>query len=107
VSGLCITKLDVLDGVESVKICVGYQIDGELSEILPVGAEELERCVPVYEELPGWRESTVGVKNFDRLPKAARDYLGRIEKLCDVPIDLISTGPDREETIVRRHPYDA
>jgi len=107
VSGLCITKLDVLDGVESVKICVGYQVDGELSEILPVGAEELERCVPVYEELPGWMESTVGVKKFDGLPKAAREYLKRIESLCAVPIDLISTGPDREETIVRRHPYDA
>ncbi|HXI35805.1 MAG TPA: adenylosuccinate synthase [Burkholderiales bacterium] len=107
VSGLCITKLDVLDGVESVKICVGYQVDGELSEILPVGAEELERCVPVYEELPGWMESTVGVKKFEGLPKAAREYLKRIESLCAVPIDLISTGPDREETIVRRHPYDA
>jgi len=107
VSGLCITKLDVLDGVEAVKICVGYELEGELSEILPVGAEELEQCVPVYEELPGWRESTVGVKAFDKLPKGARDYLNRIEKLCGVPIDLISTGPDREETIVRRHPYDA
>jgi adenylosuccinate synthase len=107
VSGLCITKLDVLDGVEAVKICVGYEIEGELSEILPVGAEELERCVPVYEELPGWMESTVGVKRFEALPKGARDYLNRIEALCGVPIDLISTGPDREETIVRRHPYDA
>jgi len=106
VSGLCITKLDVLDGVEAVKICVGYEIEGELSEILPVGAEELERCVPVYEELPGWMESTVGVKRFEALPKGARDYLNRIEALCGVPIDLISTGPDREETIVRRHPYD-
>jgi adenylosuccinate synthase len=107
VSGLCITKLDVLDGVESVKICVGYEIEGEMSEILPDGAEELERCVPVYEELPGWMESTVGVKDFDKLPKGARGYLSRIQALCGVPIDLISTGPDREETIVRRHPYDA
>jgi adenylosuccinate synthase len=106
VSGLCITKLDVLDGVEDVKICTGYEIDGELSEILPVGAEELERCVPVYEELPGWQESTVGVKTSEKLPKNARAYLDRIEKLCRVPIDLISTGPDREETIVRRHPFD-
>ena len=106
VSGLCITKLDVLDGVEAVKICVGYELEGELSEILPVGAEELELCVPVYEELPGWMESTVGVKSLEQLPKGARDYLNRIEKLCGVPIDLISTGPDREETIVRRHPFD-
>jgi adenylosuccinate synthase len=107
VSGLCITKLDVLDGVEAVKICVGYKLDGTLSEILPVGAEELGRCHPVYEELPGWMESTVGIKSHDALPKAARAYLKRIESLAGVPIDLISTGPDRDETIVMRHPYDA
>jgi adenylosuccinate synthase len=106
VSGLCITKLDVLDGVEAVKICVGYEVDGKLSDILPVGAEELELCVPVYEELPGWQESTVGVKTYKGLPKPARAYLQRIEELCAVPVDLISTGPDREETIVMRHPYD-
>ena len=106
VSGLCITKLDVLDGVEAVKICVGYRLEGTLSEILPVGAEELERCEPVYEELPGWMESTVGIKSNDKLPKAARDYLKRIEALAGIPIDIVSTGPDREETIVRRHPYD-
>ena len=106
-SGLCITKLDVLDGVEAVKICVGYQIDGRMSDILPVGAEELERCVPVYDELGGWQESTVGVKTYERLPKPARKYLRRIEELCAVPVDLISTGPDREETIVMRHPFDA
>ena len=105
VSGLCITKLDVLDGVEVVKLCVGYEVEGKLSDILPVGAEELARCVPVYEELPGWQESTVGVKEHAKLPKAARDYLKRIEALCGVPIDLISTGPDREETIVLRHPF--
>ncbi|HWD22802.1 MAG TPA: adenylosuccinate synthase [Burkholderiales bacterium] len=107
VSGLCITKLDVLDGVEAVKICVGYEVEGRMSDILPVGAEELERCVPVYEELPGWQESTVGVKAYERLPKAARAYLQRIEELCAVPVDLISTGADREETIVMRHPFDA
>ncbi len=107
VSGLCITKLDVLDGVEAVKICVGYEVEGRMSDILPVGAEELERCVPVYEELPGWQESTVGVKSYKGLPKAARAYLQRIEELCAVPVDLISTGADREETIVMRHPYDA
>ncbi|HEY5637661.1 MAG TPA: adenylosuccinate synthase [Burkholderiales bacterium] len=105
VSGLCITKLDVLDGVESVKLCVGYEIDGRLSDILPVGAEELERCVPVYEEMPGWKESTVGVQKHAGLPQAARDYLARIEAVTGVPIDLISTGPDRDETIVLRHPF--
>ncbi|HEY3074354.1 MAG TPA: adenylosuccinate synthase, partial [Burkholderiales bacterium] len=106
VSGLCITKLDVLDGVEAVKICVGYELEGAFSEILPVGAEELERCHPVYEELPGWMESTVGIKSYAALPAGARAYLKRIEELAGVPIDLISTGPDREETIVRRHPFD-
>ena len=106
VSGLCITKLDVLDGVETVKLCTGYEVGGRLSDILPVGAEALEKCRPVYEEMPGWHESTVGVKAEDGLPKAARDYLARIEALCGVPIDLISTGPDREETIVLRHPFE-
>ncbi len=105
-SGLCITKLDVLDGVEAVKICVGYEVDGKLSDILPVGAEELSRCVPVYDELPGWMESTVGVKDYKGLPKAARKYLRRIEELCALPIDMISTGAERDETIVMRHPFD-
>ena len=105
-SGLCITKLDVLDGVEAVKICVGYKLEGTFSEILPVGAEELERCHPVYEELPGWMESTVGIRSYGALPKAARIYLERIAALAGVPLDLISTGPEREETIVRRHPFD-
>jgi adenylosuccinate synthase len=106
VSGLCITKLDVLDGVEAVKICTGYDVGGHISDILPVGAEELERCTPVYEELPGWMESTVGVKTHKDLPTAARAYLKRIEALCSVPVDMISTGPERDETIVLRHPFD-
>jgi adenylosuccinate synthase len=106
VSGLCITKLDVLDGAETLKICVGYKIDGDMSEILPVGAEELERCEPIYEEVPGWKESTVALTHLDQLPDVARAYLERIEAICGVPIDLISTGPDREHTIVRRHPFD-
>ena len=78
-----------------------------MSDILPVGAEELARCVPVYEDMAGWMESTVGVKRRDGLPKAARDYLARIEALTGVPIDLISTGADRDETIVLRHPFEA
>ena len=105
VSGLCITKLDVLDGAETLKVCVGYKMDGKLSDILPVGAEELAMCEPVYEELPGWQESTVGVKAYDKLPKAARDYLARVAKLCGVPVALISTGPERDETIVLHHPF--
>jgi adenylosuccinate synthase len=105
-SGRCITQHDVLDGVEVVKICVGYELEETFSEILPVGAEELERCQPVYEELPGWMESTVGIRSYESLPKGARAYLKRIEELAGVPVDLISTGPEREETIVRRHPFD-
>ena len=100
------TKLDVLDGLETLRICVGYKLDGVTSDILPVGAETLANCEPIYEELPGWKDSTVGVKALDGLPANARAYLQRMEQLCEVPIDIISTGPDREETIVRRHPFD-
>ena len=106
ISGLCVTKLDVLDGLETLRICVGYKLDGVTSDILPVGAETLANCEPIYEELPGWKDSTVGVKTLDRLPANARAYLQRMEQLCEVPIDIISTGPEREETIVRRHPFD-
>jgi len=105
VSGLCITKLDVLDGMDEVKLCTGYIVDGELSDLLPAGAEDTARCEPVYEKLPGWSESTVGVRRFEDLPRNARTYLERIEALCEVGVDMISTGADREETIVRRHPF--
>jgi adenylosuccinate synthase len=104
-SGLGVTKLDVLDGMESVQLAVGYRINGRKSDILPVGAEELEGCEPIYQEMPGWSESTVGLTRFKQLPRAAQNYLKRIEKICDVPIDLISTGPDRDHTIVLRHPF--
>lgn len=111
VSGLCVTKLDVLDGVETLRLGVGYRLAGcgreeKFHEILPVGADELACCEPVYEELPGWTSSTVGIKNVGQLPEAARNYLKRIEEVCAVPIDMISTGPDREETIVLRHPFE-
>jgi adenylosuccinate synthase len=105
VSGLCITKLDVLDGMDEVKLCTGYKVDGELRGLLPAGAEDAARCEPVYENLPGWPESTVGVRSFEGLPANARRYLERIESLCEVSVDMISTGPDRAETIVRRHPF--
>jgi adenylosuccinate synthase len=107
VSGLGITKLDVMDGMEAVRIGVGYRLNGQVSDILPVGAEELEGCEPIYEEVAGWKESTVALTHLDQLPDAARAYLRRIEEICGVPIDLISTGPDREHTIVRRHPFEA
>jgi adenylosuccinate synthase len=105
VSGLGVTKLDVLDGMETVQLAIGYRVNGARSDILPVGAEALEGCKPVYEELPGWKDSTVGLTRFAQLPKAAQNYLKRIEKLCSVPIDLISTGPERAQTIVLRHPF--
>ena len=105
VSGLCVTKLDVLDGMDELKVCVGYKIDGAFSELLPAGADDTARCEPVYEDLPGWRESTVGARKLEDLPSGARAYLDRIEAICGVTVDMISTGPDREETIVRRHPF--
>jgi adenylosuccinate synthase len=106
VSGLCITKLDVLDGLETLRICTGYRIDGELTDMPPPGAEAMEKCEPVYESLSGWTQSTFGIKRLDDLPEAARGYLKRIEAICGVPVDMISTGPDREETIVLRHPFN-
>jgi adenylosuccinate synthase len=105
VSGLCVTKLDVMDGMEKVRIGVGYKIDGQFSDILPVGAESLADCEPVYEDMPGWSASTVGVKRYADLPQGARNYLERIAKICEVPVDMVSTGPDRDETIVLRHPF--
>ena len=106
VSGLCVTKLDVLDGVETLRLSTAYRMGDETSDILPVGAERLEQCEPIYEDIPGGQTSTVGVREFSQLPESARCYLKRIEEVCGVPIDGISTGPDRDETIVMRHPFD-
>ncbi|MBX3639208.1 MAG: adenylosuccinate synthase [Nitrosomonas sp.] len=107
VTGFCITKLDVLDGVETLNIGVGYKLaNGDYSDVLPVGAEDLNLCEPVYEEIPGWSENTAGIKEFHQLPGAAQNYLKRIEEICATPIDMISTGPDREDTIVLRHPFE-
>ena len=106
VSGLCVTKLDVLDGMETLRLCVGYKLQSGTSDILPVGAETLDECEPIYEDMPGWTESTVGIQRYEALPQAARNYLKRMEELCEVPVDIISTGPDREETIVLRHPFE-
>ena len=104
-SGLCITKLDVLDGLKELQLCVGYELDGERIDILPLGAEEIERCQPIYETLEGWTESTVGVTDHARLPVNARLYLQRIEHATGVPIHIISTSPDRDHTIMMRHPF--
>jgi adenylosuccinate synthase len=105
VSGMCLTKLDVLDGIDTLQICTSYLVDGKPVDIFPSGAEQASRCVPLYETLPGWQESTVGAKSMAALPVNARNYIKRIEALVGVPIDMISTGPDREETIVLRHPF--
>jgi len=106
VTGMCVTKLDVLDGLDTLKICVAYKLDGKEVDTPPVGADRFEQCEPVFMEMPGWKESTVGVKSRDALPQAAQAYLRKVEELCETPIDIISTGPDRDETIVLRHPFD-
>jgi adenylosuccinate synthase len=106
-SGICVTKLDVLDGLDTVRVGVGYKVGSERRDILPVGAEALAICEPIYEEHPGWKESTVGVKSFDALPKNAQSYLRRLETLAGAPIALISTGADRDETIVLAHPFES
>ncbi|MET4580217.1 adenylosuccinate synthase [Ottowia thiooxydans] len=104
-SGLCITKLDVLDGLSELLLCVGYELDGETIDILPLGADEIARCKPVYETMEGWSESTVGVTEYDKLPINARLYLQRIAHATGVPIHVVSTSPDRDHTIMVRHPY--
>ena len=107
VTGLCITKLDVLDGLQTLQLCTGYMLDGQKIDLLPMGAEEVSRCQPIYETLPGWSASTFGACSWDALPPEARAYLHRVEEICEIPIDVISTGPEREETILRRHPFGA
>ena len=105
VDGMCITKLDVLDGMRELRICVGYTMHGKRLDLIPTGADAVAQCVPVYETLPGWQESTLGAKTHGALPTNARAYLDRVEALTAVPIAMISTGPDREETILRHHPF--
>ena len=105
VTGMCITKLDVLDGLETLKLAVSYTLNGEQLDEPPAGADLIEQCEPVYIEMPGWSDSTVGVKNYADLPAAAKDYLKKIEELTGTPIAIISTGPDRAETIVLEHPF--
>jgi adenylosuccinate synthase len=107
VSGLCITKLDVLDGLDEVKICIGYRLHGQAVSILPLDEDDIVACKPVYETFPGWKESTAGLTQWDELPRNARLYLERVQACIGAPIDMVSTGPDREHTIVLRHPYKA
>ncbi|MDZ7621464.1 MAG: adenylosuccinate synthase [Candidatus Competibacteraceae bacterium] len=105
VSGLCVTKLDVLDGLDSIQVCVGYRCGPDRLDSAPLGAEALALCQPIYEEWPGWRESTVGARRYEELPATAQAYLRRIEELSHTPIDIISTGPDRADTIILRNPF--
>jgi len=107
VSGLCITKLDVLDGLDEIKVCVGYELHGKRIDILPLDADDIVACVPIYDSFPGWTETTHGVTQWDKLPVNARRYLERVQEFIGAPIDMVSTGPDREHTILLRHPYKA
>lgn len=102
ITGLCLTKLDVLDGLETIRLCVAYERDGKSVDVLPLSADEFAGCEPVYVDMPGWHESTLGITDFDKLPENARNYIVKVEQLAGVPIDIISTGPDRVETIIRR-----
>ncbi len=104
-SGMCITKLDVLDDLETIKICHSYELNGKTVEIPPIGAEAFDECVPVYEEHQGWKSTTVGVTKYDELPELARRYLDRLAELTGVPVAIISTGPDRNETIILENPF--
>jgi adenylosuccinate synthase len=107
VSGLCITKLDVLDGMAEIKICVGYKLAGEELDVLPLDADDIAQCEPVYETLPGWSDTTAGLTNWEQLPANAKRYLERMQALIGAPIDMVSTGPDRVHTILLRHPFRA
>jgi len=107
ISGLCITKLDVLDGLPEIKVCVGYELRGERIDILPLDADDIAACRPIYDSFPGWTERTAGITQWDALPLNARRYLERVQEFIGAPIDMVSTGPDREHTILLRHPYQA
>ncbi len=106
ISGICLTKLDVLDGMDTVKVCVGYKKDGQEMKRPPINSDDYEGIEPVYVELPGWKESTLGARSLDELPQNARDYIAFLEQQIEAPIDIVSTGPDRNETIILRHPFD-
>jgi adenylosuccinate synthase len=106
ISGICLTKLDVLDGLDEVKICVGYVHPDGSEAGIPMHSDDFKNITPVYESMPGWSDVTVGAQRLADLPQAARDYIIRIEELTDAPVDVVSTGPDRVETIVLRHAFD-
>jgi adenylosuccinate synthase len=106
ITGFCLTKLDVLDGLEEIKICTAYKLeDGTVVDVPPMAAEGYEKAEPVYETMPGWSENTFGVTTFDGLPQAAQNYIKRLEEITGVPMDIISTGPDRNETMILVNPF--
>ena len=104
-SGICLTKLDVLDGLEKIGICTAYRIKGELTETAPLGADRYEQCEAIIEEMPGWIQNTVGITHYDELPDNAKAYIKRLEELVGVKVTIISTGPERDETIILEHPF--
>ena len=106
-TSLCLTKLDVLDGLKELNICTGYVLRGKTLDVAPVGADALSQCEPIYETMPGWDDSTQGINNLQALPQAARNYIKRLEELVGVPVTIVSTGPDRAETIVLKDPYSS
>ena len=105
VSGLCITKLDVLDGLKTIRLCTGYETPDGPTHVLPFGADAVEACRPIYEDWPGWSASTAGVRDWSGLPQEARNYLNRLSEVTGAPIAMISTGPERDETILMEHPF--
>jgi len=105
ISGICLTKLDVLDGLSEIKVCTGYKLRGETIDILPLDADDIVACEPIYETFPGWEGTTFGLTTWDQLPANARAYLECVQRLIGAPIDMVSTGPDRDHTILLRHPY--
>ncbi len=107
ITGICVTKMDVLDEVEIIKICVAYELDGERMEVPPINTTDFARCTPIYEEHEGWMSKTFGITEYDDLPEKAKAYLKRMEELLEVPADIISTGPDRDHTMIVRNPYSA
>jgi adenylosuccinate synthase len=107
ITGLCMTKLDVLDGLAEVQMCVGYELNGKTIDILPLDADEIVACKPVYETFPGWTETTAGITEWDQLPLNARRYLERVQEVVGTPIAMVSTGPDRDHTILLKHPFQA
>ena len=106
VSGICLTKLDVLDELDSIKICVAYEINGEKTTTPPFSAEGYDIAKPVYIEMPGWNSSTIGTRSFGELPIEAQNYIRKIEELSHLPVDILSTGPDRDETLILQNPFD-